>query len=228
MLLDMRHPVHTLGSVEPQSRQSRMYLLACARRPAAWDRLPAACRAIVDLADGFADERTRRAFPEGIAMIAGRLMQSAGDPAALNDAAADLNGYLPADRQIAPLPDAEPKAMPEADEWRGLAALVYLPFDAYTPTFRWVPPHLHDVRLVREVYGNPYRRIDFDPRWRTDTAVSIARGIHARREFSGMPILADALQDAGCSEPAVLNHCRAADQDHVRGCWALDLVLNLR
>jgi len=45
------------------------------------------------------------------------------------------------------------------------------------------------------------------------------------REFSAMPILADALQDAGCAEPAILDHCRDTKQVHVRGCWVVDLVL---
>jgi hypothetical protein len=40
-----------------------------------------------------------------------------------------------------------------------------------------------------------------------------------------MPILADALQDAGCDNEEVLDHCRAADGVHVRGCWVVDLVL---
>jgi len=44
------------------------------------------------------------------------------------------------------------------------------------------------------------------------------------REFSAMPILADALQDAGCDSDDVLNHCRG-DGPHVRGCWVVDLVM---
>jgi hypothetical protein len=45
------------------------------------------------------------------------------------------------------------------------------------------------------------------------------------REFSAMPILADALQDAGCDNDEVLSHCRDPNADHVRGCWVVDLVL---
>jgi hypothetical protein len=40
-----------------------------------------------------------------------------------------------------------------------------------------------------------------------------------------MPILADALQDVGCEEAAILDHCRDATAAHVRGCWVVDLVL---
>jgi len=55
--------------------------------------------------------------------------------------------------------------------------------------------------------------------------VSLARGMYEGRDFSAMPILADALQDAGCENADVLSHCRDEKQTHVRGCWALDLVL---
>ena len=105
---------------------------------------------------------------------------------------------------------------------------MYLPFETYTPNFSLVPLALHDVRRIREVYGNPYRHVAFDARWRTDTAVSLARTMYESREFSGMPILADALQDAGCASDDILNHCRNMSQVHARGCWVLDRVLNLR
>lgn len=80
-------------------------------------------------------------------------------------------------------------------------------------------------RTVREVFGNPFRPVTFDAAWRTDTAVSIAKGMYESRDFSAMPILADALQDAGCDSDEVLNHCRDEAQIHVRGCWVVDLVL---
>src|SRR5215470_14575370 len=53
------------------------------------------------------------------------------------------------------------------------------------------------VALVRDISGNPFRPVDFAP-WRTDTAVALARQMYEAREFGAMPILADALQDAGC------------------------------
>jgi hypothetical protein len=79
--------------------------------------------------------------------------------------------------------------------------------------------------LVRDIFGNPFRSIAFDPAWRTDTAVTLARQMYESREFGAMPILADALQDAGCDNPNILNHCRDASATHVRGCWVVDLVL---
>lgn len=80
------------------------------------------------------------------------------------------------------------------------------------------------VPWLREIFGNPFRPIDFAP-WRTDTAVSLARQMYESGEFSAMPILADALQDAGCNSDEVLNHCRDANAKHVRGCWVVDGML---
>jgi hypothetical protein len=77
--------------------------------------------------------------------------------------------------------------------------------------------------LLREILGNPFRPVAFDPSWRTSTVLNLASTIYAERAFERMPILADALEDAGC-DAQVLRHCRAPGP-HVRGCWALDLVL---
>ena len=79
--------------------------------------------------------------------------------------------------------------------------------------------------LIRDIFGNPFRPVEFSPEWRTDTALSLARQMYDSREFSAMPILADALQDAGCENDDILSHCRDANQVHVRGCCVLDLVL---
>ncbi len=62
--------------------------------------------------------------------------------------------------------------------------------------------------LLRDIFGNPFRPVTFSPAWRTDTAVAVARQLYESRDFSAMPILADALQDAGCENDDVLNHCR--------------------
>ena len=78
--------------------------------------------------------------------------------------------------------------------------------------------------LVRDIFGNPFRPVTFDPAWRTSDVMLLANGIYDERAFDRMPILADALQDAGCDKPDILDHCRG-DGPHVRGCWVVDLVL---
>jgi hypothetical protein len=83
---------------------------------------------------------------------------------------------------------------------------------------------LAQADLVRDIFGNPFRPVAIDPAWRTETVLALARGIYEERAFDRMPILADALQDAGCTNEDVLGHCRGPGP-HVRGCWVVDLVL---
>jgi hypothetical protein len=78
--------------------------------------------------------------------------------------------------------------------------------------------------LVREILGNPFRIIVFDPSWRTTTVVALAGQMYEARDFSALPILADALEEAGCDNDDMLTHCRG-DGPHVRGCWVVDLLL---
>lgn len=77
---------------------------------------------------------------------------------------------------------------------------------------------------MRDIFGNPFRPVRLDLRWRTSTVIDLARGIYDERAFERLPILADALQDAGCDEEAIIRHCRS-DGPHVRGCWVVDLLL---
>ena len=82
--------------------------------------------------------------------------------------------------------------------------------------------------LLHDVFGEqPDGHASFDPDWLVrngGAAGHLARAIDAGAAFADMPVLGDALEDAGCAEPAVLEHCRA-DRRHARGCWVLDLLL---
>ena len=78
--------------------------------------------------------------------------------------------------------------------------------------------------LFRDVFGNPFRSVAFDPAWRSATAVGVARSMYEARDFAAMPVLADALEEAGCANGDVLAHCRG-EGPHVRGCWVVDLIL---
>jgi hypothetical protein len=78
---------------------------------------------------------------------------------------------------------------------------------------------------VRDIFGNPFRSVGVLRQWRTSTVVALAQQMYDSRDFSAMPILADALQDAGCDNADILDHCRGPGP-HVRGCWVVDLVLS--
>ena len=97
------------------------------------------------------------------------------------------------------------------------------------------------VRLLHDIFGPlPFRDVSIDPAWRTSTVTALARGIYDEKAFDRMPILADALQDAGCDHDEILGHCREGgrgdrgepvggspqqSREHVRGCWVVDLIL---
>ena len=96
------------------------------------------------------------------------------------------------------------------------------------PSTTLAPSTLADT--LREFFGPlPFRSLAVDPAWRAwnDGCVAkIAQGIFDDGRFADLPILADALLDAGCDSDDLLDHLRRPG-GHVRGCWALDLVLGL-
>lgn len=81
--------------------------------------------------------------------------------------------------------------------------------------------------MFRDIVGNPFRPVGIEQRWRTSAVVGLARAIYKDRAYERMPILADALMDAGCENNEIISHCRCG-RPHVRDCWLLDLVLGAR
>ncbi|MCE9532300.1 MAG: hypothetical protein K8T89_14440 [Planctomycetes bacterium] len=78
---------------------------------------------------------------------------------------------------------------------------------------------------MREIFGPlPFRLVSLDPSWLTTNVREISQAIYDDRAFDHMPILADALMDAGCDSDEIIHHCRS-DGPHVRGCWVVDLLL---
>jgi hypothetical protein len=100
-----------------------------------------------------------------------------------------------------------------------VALVIDLPDRTY-PSF----PRL--VSLLHDIFGPlPFHDVSISPDWLTSTVLALARGIYDEKAFDRMPILADALQDAGCDNDEMLSHCRRGGWEHVRGCWVLDLLL---
>jgi hypothetical protein len=82
--------------------------------------------------------------------------------------------------------------------------------------------------LLRCVFGNPFRPVPLAPAWAAGNdraAVRLAQAIYDERAFERLPILADALEEAGCTDAGLLGHLRGPGP-HVRGCWVLDLLLD--
>jgi hypothetical protein len=82
--------------------------------------------------------------------------------------------------------------------------------------------------LLRDVFGNPFRKVEVAPSWLAwnEGAVrKLAQAIYNDRRFGDLPVLADALEEAGCTDADVLGHCRVGGE-HVLGCWVLDGLLD--
>jgi hypothetical protein len=97
----------------------------------------------------------------------------------------------------------------------------------FIPGTDWEQERAWQGGLLQDLFGNPFRPSRLDPTWlvHDDKAViNLARVIYDEDRFGDLPILADALEEAGCWDADVLGHCRAS-QPHYRGCWVVDAVL---
>lgn len=79
------------------------------------------------------------------------------------------------------------------------------------------------TEMVRDIVGNPFREVNFDPEWHSMAVVALAESI-TKGDHSHYPILADALLDAGCRDETVLDHCRQSGR-HFKHCWVIEGLL---
>jgi hypothetical protein len=198
-------------------RKERLFAVACARRAL---ELVADenCRAAVDVAEQYADAL---AGQRALARVRRRSYEISRDPTAVGGPRYAINAHAAA---IALYVSSGPDKY-EANELARITA-------GTSSALFW---HVHkgtadteemviQARLLRDLLGNPFRPVTIDPAWRTSTVLALADGIYQEKAFDRMPILADALQDAGCDNEAMLDHCRS-EEPHVRGCWVVDLLL---
>jgi hypothetical protein len=82
--------------------------------------------------------------------------------------------------------------------------------------------------LLRDLFFNPFRPLPSIDQswllWNSGTIPRLAQATWHERRFGDLPILADALEEAGCDNADILAHCRQPGE-HVRGCWVIDLLL---
>jgi hypothetical protein len=115
-------------------------------------------------------------------------------------------------------------------QWAPLAELDYAHQHRVRSAMHDALRERHRVQILREfcdqfrdVAGNPLRGVLLSQDHRTAEVVALAQEIHAGGWFDQMPLLADALEAAGCQSAPLLEHCRESWQ-HVRGCWAISLI----
>jgi hypothetical protein len=87
---------------------------------------------------------------------------------------------------------------------------------------RWI--NEHDALARRSIVVNAGRPAVVEPSWRTPTVLRLAEAVRKERAFDSLPMLGDALEEAGCNDAEVLAHCRRP-RPHVRECWVVDLLL---
>ena len=108
-----------------------------------------------------------------------------------------------------------------AAEAEGAGDWHYMRRDAAPPSPR------AEARIFRDIFGVYFHPVQLDPSWlawNNGAIRKMAQVIYDARAFDRLPLLADALEDAGCTDAAVLSHCREPGE-HVRGCWVVDLLL---
>jgi hypothetical protein len=88
----------------------------------------------------------------------------------------------------------------------------------------WQAERQAQCDMLRDIVGNPFHSVTIDRAALRPKVVDLARTIARSRAFQDLPRLADALEEAGCTEAPLLQHCRAPGL-HVHGCWALALLL---
>src|SRR5262245_38096778 len=189
-------------------RKLRLLACACCRR--VWDYLPGKMsQHAVEVAERFADGQ-----------VSERELDEAGDAVEAPD---DPNWSNPAAFATwrKPLKGAE-----EAAAWAvGFAARsvkTKLDWEALFSRER-----ARQAELLREIAGNPFQAVGMPSgllAWENGTIARMAQSIYETNRFGDLPILADALEDAGCSDAEILSHCRVATE-HVRGCWMIDAIL---
>jgi hypothetical protein len=197
-------------------RKLRLYAIGCCRR--IWrlmtdDR----CRHAVEMAQRFVDERigeSELAAAGQMASTVARVWGDIGSPVARSSYA--LGGAA----WSATRSPAWVAAWDAAWDARMVAR-------DHLPGTDWEQERAWQAGLLLDLFPYPLRPVRIDPHWliRNDGAVqNLARVIYDEDRFGDLPILADALEEAGCNQREILDHCRAR-QPHYRGCWVVDAVL---
>lgn len=197
-------------------RKLRLFACACCRRVSSLLTLVGS--RVLEVADWYADQRATYAECDEAHDIAYQEYEHPGDSVEYPNISLAVS-WAALVREDGAFPPRYAEIVMENTSRLGGDWIAHMPL-----TDQQLRERTKQANLLRDIFGNPFRPVSFSPEWRTSTAVAVAQGMYESRDFGAMPILADALQDAGCDSAEVLDHCRGAGP-HVRGCWVADLVL---
>jgi hypothetical protein len=204
-------------------RKLRLFAAACCRR--IWPLLvDARSRNAVEAAERYAEGRVSREEWEIVRREAVAAFEAAITPDC-RDANAPRTAGCAGARAAALSLHADGWAAAAGAAWQASNAARRAPAADFSVAF--TEAGFTQAELFRDVVGNPFHQVSLDPSWLTwndGTVPRIAQAIYNDRSFHRMPMLADALAEAGCMGGGILVHCREP-RDHVPGCWVLDLLL---
>jgi hypothetical protein len=219
-LLDIKFPMGGADSVIVQTRKSKLYYVACAARLPF--ELPWVLRTLIEYGRELAE--TPLAYTSEFRAQLRSIAEEMANTADLECAIEQAEGRL-ARRGVCAPSDTRDSLSPDPQDWLGLAYLAAAPLSRTTPLHRYVPAALHSVACARDIFepgGIP--RVSFSPEWRSTPVLALADRMYRDQDFDGMPVLHDALMEAGCAADAMLDHCKTP-HGHVRGCWVVDMIL---
>jgi hypothetical protein len=223
---DPKTMLKSLLGGKASNRKLRLFAVACCNRvrPALADPL---CGKLIDLAERFADGNTTEAKLDDVrGKVAGRYYGpwhgSGHEWERIDDigfkAGIAAAFYAAAGGQSEAFQETVPEALHHAIEtvWHINSAVKLKGTTSEEES---------QVALLRDILGLlSFRPVIINPAWRTSNVNALAQSIYNDRAFDRLPILADALEDAGCDNADILNHCRQPGE-HVRGCWVVDIIL---
>jgi hypothetical protein len=215
-------------------RRCRLFGCACARM--VWDILPTDGRNAVAISERIAYGQAMAADMDAAAvrvMLAPITFQQHALCAAGRASLAIFSVRYPPGEEAAdrdPLDAARSAAKSLAVRAAGPAPPGYPTTAAWESTWNtaFTAARTHQAELVRDIFPPPdhaVRALRLEREWLTSTVLALARQMDDTGDFSAVPILADALQDAGCDNEIMLDRCRAPSGIHSRGNWIVDLVL---
>ncbi len=221
----------------PNGRKRRLFAVACCRRIAALT--PPRFLPLVDVAEDYAEGRASQEQLHHAWGCAWWMMEGDEDtleegetaPCEDHDMLTQIENWAAycVGRVTEPPEtyDYPTHAKEDAAAWVSTTAgmaVSYLPEEKIYDDAKSRAESMAQTDLLRDIYGNPFRPIDFSPTWRTPEALQIAQNMYDAGNFDRMPQLGEALRAAGCQEDAVLEHCQSR-LPHVRGCWVVDALL---
>jgi hypothetical protein len=218
-MLDYLFPMRGMDSTPDQPRKLRLYLLGINR--CYWSELPGIMQSLSYFAEDMTDGTQSGSLSWAEAeQIAEKLMKSEGDRSLIRECeeAITASGI--------PLFTGK-RSVHYSERWYDTIWQATFPLWRRVPPFHQIPANRHRADLIRCIFGNPVfhandtaRRVPAS----CERARDLARSMYDERKFDRMPILADLLDDSGCTDHEILDHCRH-ETLHARGCWVVDLLL---